>query len=387
MIAPSNSPMPGGGRNMRIAIVTPVYPPYRGGMGSVAARDAHELKARGLEVSVFTPDYRDRDQNPEAEYLAPIFAFGNAAVLPQLVKKLDGHDLAHLHYTFYGADIFVWLWSILRRKPYVLTYHMQPKTGDWRDFVFRLHRVFIEPLIVRQARAVLVSSLDYAQSIGLRHAQLIDMPFGVDEQRFTTGRDGAFRDQHGIPVEACVFIFVGGLDRAHSFKGVDVLIRAAALLDAKKDWRLLIVGDGDMRKSYAGLAQALGLADRVVFAGALVDADLPRAYKAADVHVLPSTTKSEAFGLVTLEAAATGLPSIVSDLPGVRTLVTNGETGFVVESGIEESLEEAMQKFLNNSHLAREMGLKARRRVEVGYTNKSLADRLVGVYKRITALS
>lgn len=353
----------------------------------MAARDARELKARSFEVGIFTPDYDGREQNPEAQYLMPVLAFGNAAVLPQLVTKLNGHDLVHLHYTFYGADVFVWLWSTLRRKPYVMTYHMQPKTGDWRDVIFRLHRALIEPWIVRGARAVFVSSLDYAQSIGLQHPQLVEMPFSVDEQRFSPGRDDDFRAAHGLPAKACVFMFVGGLDRAHSFKGVDVLIRAAAHLDAQNDWRLLIVGDGDMRKSYEDLAAALGIIDRVIFAGAVSEEDLPRAYRAADVHVLPSTSKSEAFGLVTLEAAASGLPSIVSNLPGVRTLVLDNDTGFVVKPGIEEPLEKAMQKFLNTPELAKQMGVVARQRVEAHYTPKSLADRLVEVYKRITALS
>ncbi len=355
-------------------------------MGAVAAHDATELKIRGFEVTVYTPAYRDRGKQPEAEYLTPVLAFGNAAVLPQLVKKLDGHDLAHLHYTFYGADIFVWLWSVLRRKPYVLTYHMQPKTSDWRDLIFRLHRLIIEPLIVRQARAVLVSSFDYAQSIGLKHDQLIEMPFGVDEQRFAPGRDDEFRAKYNIPSSSLVFVFVGGLDRAHSFKGVDVLIRAAAHLDFNQDWRLLIVGDGDMRTAYTELAKTLGIADRVTFAGAVRDAELPRAYRAADVHILPSTSKSEAFGLVTLEAAASGLPSIVSDLPGMRTLVEHRRTGVVVASGVDEALEVAMQKFLDEPGLAKTLGDKARERVLKGYTKAMLADRLVEVYNRMTAL-
>lgn len=355
-------------------------------MGTVAASDARELKARDFEVTVFTPNYRDRPQHAEAEYLSAAFAFGNAAVLPQLVRRLNGYDLAHLHYTFYGADIFVWLWSKLRRKPYVMTYHMQPKTQDLRDLIFRLHRLLIEPLILRGAKAVFVSSQDYADSIGLKHPQLIELPFGVDEQRFAPGKDDEFRTRFSIPMSSQVFVFVGGLDKAHSFKGVDVLIRAAAELPRDSDWRLLIVGDGDKRVSYETLARALGLVDRVVFAGAVSDADLPSVYRASDVHILPSVSKSEAFGLVTLEAAASGLPSIVSDLPGVRTLVEQGVTGRVVAPGLEEDLTQAMLGYLQAPELAKQMGAKARERVLGHYTRATLADRLAEVYKRITAL-
>lgn len=351
----------------------------------MAARDARELHKRGVEVTVFTPNYSDRQKGTEAVYVDTMFAFGNAALLPKLVRRLDGYDAAHLHYTFYGADIFVWLWSWLRRKPYVVTYHMQPRTSDWRNVIFQLHRMLIEPLILRGAAAVLVSSREYAESLGLKHKQLIDMPFGVDEQRFTPGRDENFRNQYAIPTSARVFVFVGGLDRAHSFKGVDVLIRAAAYLPLEAEWRLLIVGDGDMRPAYEALAKTLGIAERVIFTGAVTDEDLPRAYRAADVHVLPSTSKSEAFGLVTLEAAASGLPSIVSDLPGVRTLVEPNVTGVIVDPGIEESLEAALRVFLDDPMKARDMGLRARERVLSAYTNATLADRLVEVYKRTTA--
>jgi glycosyltransferase involved in cell wall biosynthesis len=353
-------------------------------MGAVAAIDADGLRARGFITDVLTPGYAGRERGLDAVYLKPFLALGNAAVLPQLLKRLNSYDLVHLHYPFYGADIFVWLWSILRQKPYVLTYHMRPQTSDWRNIIFRLHRYLIEPFILRRARAVLVSSLDYASSLGLRHTNLIDFPFGVDEQRFSPGRDDVYRAELGISSRALVFIFVGGLDRAHSFKGVDVLIRAAAYLPLEPDWRVLIVGDGDMKAAYQDLAKTLGIGERVIFAGAVSEADLPRAYRAAQVHVLPSVTQSEAFGLVTLEAAATGLPSVVSDLPGVRSLVVPNQTGLLVEAGFEESLERVMQRFLHEPSLGEQLGKAARQRVLVKYTRSSLADRLAEVYNGIS---
>lgn len=352
-------------------------------MGAVAASDARELRARAAEVLVLTPEYPGRPEGVEAKYLRPIVSFGNAAVLPGVMKALKGCDLVHLHYPFYGTDIFVALWAWWQRKPMVLTYHMQPLAGDWRDLVFKLHRLVLEPFVLRAAKAVCVSSLDYAAAVGLHHKQLIDMPFGIDVQRFTPGENLAWRTRHGVSESATVFIFVGGLDKAHSFKGVDVLLRASAYLSPQTDWRLLIVGDGDMRADYENLVKTLQIADRVIFAGSVSQDELPGLYQAADVHVLPSVSQSEAFGLVTLEAAASGLPSVVSDLPGVRTLVSVGETGLLAEAGIEESVEAALQKFLDDPGLAKRLGDKARERVETEYTLDVLADRLLGVYNRL----
>lgn len=365
-------------------MITPVYPPYRGGMGVVAKQNTAAAKSFGIDVTVFTPDYVGRPHHPEATYVKTWGAFGNAAFLPTLLKLLRSYDIAHLHYTFYGADVFVWLWSMLWRKPYVLTYHMQPKTHDWREIIFRLHRLLIEPFILRRAKAVLVSSQDYAASIHLQHRNLIELPFEVDTERFLPGKDLEFRAKLGAPEQASVFLFVGGLDVAHSFKGVSVLLRSIVHLPTTRNWRVVIVGDGDMRQSYVDLAQALGVTDRVIFAGALSDADLVRAYRAADIHVLPSLTKSEAFGLVTLEAAASGLPSIVTNLPGVRTLVEPGVTGFVVEPNDEEALETAMAEFLHNPLLAKTMGSAARERVLDEYAQPVLASRLREVYNSVT---
>jgi glycosyltransferase involved in cell wall biosynthesis len=369
---------------MKVALVTPVYPPYRGGMGAVAAQDARDLKARGFEVAVYTPDY-GRDKNPEAIYVHSPFKIGNAALLPALFKRLGRVNLVHLHYPFYGAEIFVWLWSVLKRRPYVMTYHMRPHAPDWRQIIFTLHRWLIEPWIIRRASAIFVSSLDYAQAVGLRHRHLIERPFSVDGQKFSPGLAPQVRDRYHLPASACVFVFVGGLDQAHVFKGVDVLLRAAATLPPTPAWRLLIVGEGDLRSSYEGLARELGIADKVIFTGAVSEGDLPTVYQAADVHVLPSVSASEAFGLVTLEAAASGLPSIVSDLPGVRTLVVPGQTGSWVTSGDLAGLAAALRLLLDDPELRKRQGLQARQRISQDFHEDKLAECLVEVYKKRAA--
>lgn len=367
---------------MKIAMLTPVYPPYKGGIGSVAHQYATDLRQLREQVTVMTPRYSSRPVAVgEVMALRPWLAVGNAAILPQVLWKLAGHDVAHLHYTFYGTDIFVWLWSVLTHKPYVLTYHMRPQTKDWRNWIFRCHRYVFEPALIRRAAAVLVSSQDYAQAFDLHHQRLIEMPFGVDQTRFMPGQNFAQRQALAIPDQATVFLFVGKLDAAHVFKGVDVLLHAAVELVG--EWRLMIVGDGDRRITYEHLASQLGIRDKVCFAGEVSDADLPAYYQAADVHVLPSTTTSEAFGLVTLEAAASGLPSIVADLPGVRTLVVPGQTGAVVRPGQPHDLAEAMQAYLTEPERRAQQGAQARLRVERVYTHDALARRLAEVYKSV----
>jgi glycosyltransferase involved in cell wall biosynthesis len=364
---------------MRIAVVAPVYPPYAGGMGTVAAEQVTWLKQHGVDVTVFTPDY-GRIPNPEVSYIKPWLSFGNAALVPGLLKALNNFDLVHLHYPFFGGAMFVWLWSKLKRRPYVLTFHMRPKAKDWREIVFRLHQWLFEPLILRSAHRVLVSSKDYAQAQKLNLSNLTVMPFGVNLDRFKPGEPQAFRQLFQIPETALVYIFVGGLDMAHNFKGVEVLLKAAADLDRQSEWCLVIVGDGDRRRVYENLCSSLNLTSRVIFTGKLSADDLVLAYQSANVHVLPSVNQGEAYGLVTLEAAACGLPSVVSDLPGVRTLVVNHHTGFIVPPQDASALSLVLTMFLLDADLAKVMGQRALERVRQQFNQQQLLTELQRLY-------
>src|SRR5205814_1893675 len=150
--------------------------------------------------------------------------------------------------------------------------------------------------------------------------RLVELPNGVDVERFRPGlASGELRARYGLARMEQVVLFVGGLDRAHYFKGLPVLLRALARLP--KDVALLVVGDGDRREAYARLARAAGLGRRVRFAGSVADAELPRHYALADLVVLPSTTRGEAFGLVLLEAMACSRAVVASRLPGVQAVV------------------------------------------------------------------
>ncbi|MFA5946149.1 MAG: glycosyltransferase family 4 protein [Patescibacteria group bacterium] len=355
---------------MKIAIVTPVFPPYKGGIGAVAEAQANALKAIGHEVRVFAPSTA-----------RPLFAYGNAAVMPGLVRALKGFDIIHVHYPCYGMDIFSAIASVIWRTPLVLTYHMKAVSSDWRNVIFSIHRAVIEPIIFAVAKCVFVSSSEYAQEANIKHKRLIQMPFGVDATRFSPGQNSALRETLGIPREALNIIFVGGLDKAHDFKGVDVLLRA--LLMVPTSVHLTIVGSGDLKPFYEKLAVELMINERVHFLGGISAEELPGAYRSADVHVLPAINRGEAFGLVTLEAAASGLPSIVSDLPGVRTLVDAKRTGYVAKAGDPADLALQICRFVEHPEDAVIMGAAARARVMERYDNSALARSLLQAYNGI----
>lgn len=346
----------------------------------MAAEDAAMMRDRGFLVEVFTPKYAKQSALQEGvTRFQPFYAWGNAAVLFDLLKAVRGFDLVHLHYPFFGSDILAAFAAKMWRIPLIVTCHMRPKAAGILGFTFRVYRLVLERFIFGAAQTVLVSSLDYAKENGIHRHHLAAYPFGVDVQRFSSGDSVAARARFGLRSDTSTIVFVGGLDAAHYFKGVEVLLEACARL--VNPWQLLIVGDGNCRSVFEERAKTLGIADRVHFVGSVPFEDLPEAYRAADVHVLPSLDRSEAFGVVTLEAMATGIPSVVSDLPGVRSVIVPGVTGLLAEPGSIELLASALDRLLGDAALRERFGNAARQRAVADFSKEKVADRLTSIYK------
>ncbi|RMD51869.1 glycosyltransferase family 1 protein [Candidatus Parcubacteria bacterium] len=351
---------------MRIAQVTPIYPPKIGGMGKVAAEFSRVLSAAGYKVKVFSPD-----TNPG------IFRYGHASITPSYLWELRNFDVIHMHYPFYGSDLFVALAARLWKKPLIVSYHMENKASGILSLLFFIHKIW-RGFVLHSANTILVSSFDYARSIGLRSDNLLEVPFWIDEHKFEKTRQNTIVKKQKFG-DDFVFIFVGGLDKAHYFKGVDVLLRACEQLPPE-GWKLLIVGDGDLKNEYESMAKKYNLSDKVIFTGRVSDKELPSLYALSDAHILPAIDESEAFGLVTLEAAASGLPSIVSDLPGVRTVVEPEKTGLLVKPADVSSLKNRMIQLLSDKNKAKQMGQSARRRVEKKYAQSVVERRILDIY-------
>lgn len=152
------------------------------------------------------------------------------------------------------------------------------------------------------------------------------------------------------------FLFLGSLNRR---KAIDVLIRAFARLEMRtEDWVLLLVGFDESGGRYARLARRLAAADRILFRGALPAADVAGALGSADVLLLPS--RRDGWGVVVNEAASVGKALVASDRCGAAyELIQPGENGFRVRAGSTESLEHAMQAYVNDSKLAEAHGARS----------------------------
>ncbi len=374
---------------VKIAQVVCTYPPYRGGIGRVAHEYTERLRAHDFDVHVFTPRYESVEGDPSYVHRVPSpLHVGNAGVVPSLVRRLSGFDIVHLHYPFFGGAEPAIVGKALRHdQKLVMTYHHDPVVNGIRGAIYEAHRRLLFPWLVNRAEKILVSSREYAEVCDLKEVsgalgRVEVMPFGVDLERFHPGSEPELRAALGWRDDLPVFLFVGGLDPAHHFKGLPVLLKA---LEGLKNypWRCVVIGDGALRATFEANAEIAGLKERIVFLGNVSDSDLPKYYRMANVHCFPSTERAEAFGMVALEAAASGIPSIASDLPGVRSVVLNGETGLLVPPGDAEELRRAMLLMLEQIDLRNRLGDSARRRAEVEFAWDPLMVRLEAVYRSV----
>lgn len=378
---------------MRIAHVTATFPPYQGGTGNVCYHNARELVRLGHEVHVFTAVQPQAPvfevmEGIQVHRLRPLLQIGNAPFLPQLITRLKRFDLIHLHYPFiFGAEL-VRLAAVLHRTPIVISFHNDLIGDGARARLFALYQRFSSQFSVRPASCLCAVSMDHFESSSL-HAQLkeskllvMKLPNGVDTTLFHPDGSVNMRQQYNIPSDANLVLFVAALDRAHHFKGLDHLLQA--MLTLTNSW-LLVVGDGDLRAHYEQIAQELGIASRIVFAGPISQRQLPPYYRSADVTVLPSSPP-ESFGLVLIESMACGTPVIASDIPGVRTVVAKQQDGFLVEPGNSADLATNLINMLALPPDERQtMGAYGRRKVVERYAWSNIGSQLEEMYRNVAS--
>jgi glycosyltransferase involved in cell wall biosynthesis len=197
-----------------------------------------------------------------------------------------------------------------------------------------------------QAHTVLVPTECYRQHLidhGFESDKLRVMTRGVDSQCFQPGkRDPAFFDRYGLD-GSLKFLYVGRVSRE---KDIDHLVEGFDRLRARGHApSLVIVGDGPYRKELQARCQGRPVA----FTGLLEGEELAIAYASADVMVFPSTT--DTFGNVVLEAQASGLPVIVSDLGGPAEIVQGHDSGIVVNHQEPQALADAMERLYQSPEL------------------------------------
>lgn len=379
-------------RPLNIAEVIATFPPLHGGMGYVCYHNALQLSRLGHKVSVFTLDHCKEIDIPDPEEfqvhrIKPLMLHGDGGPVPQLVSRLKKFDMVHLHYPFFGGAEYVYLASLLSGVPYFLTYHMDVVGNTpLKRAVLSVYEPLLAGRILRRASlvgAVTRQHLESSQAAPFVHpSRLVEIPNGVDTGTFHPGpKSQRLVEKHGLSGKTVV-LFVGNLQ---PFKGIQVLIDAMAGIEAP-DIVAVIVGGGYAEEQYRKEVSERKLEDKIIFVGPqTASGDLPDYYRTADFLVLPST-HSESFGLVVLEAFASGKPAIVSALPGPAAIVEEGKDGFIAKVGDPYSLREQIMVLHGNSVLRERMGISALKKAREKYTWEAVARTLEEAFYEIKGI-
>lgn len=390
-----------------------------GGMNVYVRELARELGSRGVPVDIFT---RSQDRGaPTVEPLAcgvrvinlhtgPAAPYDKNWVLtylPEFVSRVrcfaDGEDLSydliHSHYWLSGEAALR-----LRRSWGAPVVHMFHTLGAMKNSVARSkeetetgRRIAIERRLMHEVDAVVAATpLDRAQMVwnyGADQERVRVVPCGVDLKRFQPGDRMAARAALGLNPDERLLLCVG---RMEPLKGMDALIRAAALLhDEGRPWspalRVLLVGGDDEgrpqgwnaeQRRLDALRHELGVAERVSFLGAQPQELLPAYFAAADVVAVPS--HYESFGMVALEALASGAAVVASSAGGLALTVEDGRSGLLFPPDDHRALAAQIARVLDSPELAASLRLGARRRAaEYGWG--TVARRITELYENLVS--
>lgn len=362
---------------MRVLHVGKFYPPYRGGMEThlqiLAERLQRSVDVRVVVSSSTRSGARERINGIDVTRLATSVRIAGASVsygLRRLMADTDA-EIVHLHLPNPTA-ILAYLASG-RRGPLIVTYHSDIVRQAILGAAFApiLHR------FLSQCTAIIVGSPNYLESSSTlrRHKDRCHViPFGIDLEPYACADIAAvaeIRQQYGPRL-------VLGVGRLVGYKGFSYL------LDAMPSARchLLIAGEGPLRGELERQSVRLGVADRVTWLGDV--ADVAPYYHAADLFVLSSVTRAEAFGLAQLEAMASGKPVVNTNLAsGVPFVSRTGETGLTVPPRDAPALANAINRILDETELRVAMGNAARRRALECFGATTMVQRTLDLYRRV----
>lgn len=235
------------------------------------------------------------------------------------------------------------------------------------------------------ARMVAVIATSAASASYLRRASVV-IPHGVDASFYRPPEDraAAFAEA-GLPGKYAI----GCFGRVRPQKGTDVFVAAMCrLLPRYPDFSAVIIGaitpdqEGFAAGLRAQIAQA-GLGDRLRILGELPTSEVPRWYQRLTIYAF--TSRNEGFGLTLIEAMASGTALVAARAGAAELVVADGDTGVLVPTGDADALEAALEPLMRDPDKARTMGERARARVMQDFSLATEAERIVAVYRTVSA--
>lgn len=339
-------------------------------------RWANGLASKGIDVKVCSlHDMDDSNERFSPQVTVNILKSKPPQGYFLAVKELNkiildfNPDILNAHYaTGYGN-----LARLLSFQPYILSVW----GSDVYDFPQKsiLHKWLLKKNLMVATSIASTShcmAKEVLKTLDTKH--IFITPFGIDHKLFIPDRKSN-RDESRI--------VIGTVKTLEEKYGIDILIQAFSLVREMIDYpnvKLEIVGKGSQLDSLKQLVVNLNLQEHVEFKGFIEHSALPMHLNNFDIYVALSRLDSESFGVAILEASANGLPVVVSDADGLKEVVVNESTGFVVSKNNVKQAAEKLLLLIQNSKLRVSMGDAGRKHVIDNYTWERSLDIMIQAY-------
>ena len=362
------------------------YPDPIGGLQEAIRQICLSTKNLGAEVRIFT---LSPNPSPEKVNIDDIeifrykswFAPGNNDMgllksYQAFKKHVEWADIVHYHFPWPFADLLHIL--VNNKKPSIMTYHSDVIDKGFLEVIYN-------PLMKKMLssmKAVVATSPKYTESSNVLKSYvdpdaLEVISYGLDEESYlpyieeSKGID--IKDRFGLEKDS-YFLFIGVLRK---YKGLDYLIDASSDTDSE----IVIAGSGPLQQYYEERSIDK---KNISLVGQISNAEKMALIKNCKGLILPSHMRSEAFGIVLIEASMQNKPLISCEIgTGTSYGNKNGVTGLVVESENPKELSDAMNSLSNDKDLSKKMGNNARERYETLFQPKQVGEKYFSLYKRI----
>ena len=375
-------------KKIRVLEVNKLYYPVTGGIERLVQQIAEGLKEKiDLKVLVCKEKgFGSKDLVNGVEVIRAGSA-GKILSLPislsfvlKLRKMSKEADIVHFHVPFPLGDLACLMSNYKGRV--VVSWHSDIVR---QKKMMKLYKPLMKKFLER-ADIILVATqghIDGSDYLPEYSDKCRIVPYGVEPSIEQLADKYIVEDsKDNIDVKPIKFLFIG---RLVYYKGCEILVEAFSRV---KNAELCLVGTGPLELSLKQKVIDLGISSKVVFRGASSDDEMVNCIHSCDVLVLPSIVKSEAFGLVQLEAMVFQKPVINTNLPsGVPYVSIDKETGLTVEPGSTNELAVAMQWLVDHDEDRINMGIRGRQRVKEHFTTKNMLDNIEEIYQSLVGLS
>ena len=363
---------------MKVALVTEWFASHEGGVASHVRELASWLNDKDIEVCIVTNEVKD-EVDIDVEIIEtpgprdPLFRLNISPSLKSRLKDvLKDVDVVHSHHAFSRLPLSAIYVSHKLGIHSVLTTHTVSFLPEldyfWQAISYSYPKYRLRLNKVDRIIAVSNAAKRFIQYFTDREDILV-IPNGVDIKRFKPKEKKEFGKN---------LLYVG---RIVPKKGLHVLLYAMKKVVEKDDEvKLRIAGKGRLLPLMRSLSKMLDIDDNVEFLGYVPDKNLPELYRSSDLLILPSIT-GESFGITLLEAMASGLPVIGTNVGGVPEIIKG--CGRIVEPGKPNQLSKAILDLLKDPERMKELGEKGRERVEKIYSWDVVGEKILRVYKEL----